>query len=125
MIKDEELKKGNLFLCKLSIGKPQEFCKAFWITSEGIVNQTGGVCPYNASDPIPLTPEWLERRGFKDGWLEFNGGCQLTVHKDGTAVVSGWDSATSGQSVEVPCEYLHQLQNLYFALTGEELKIEL
>jgi hypothetical protein len=26
---------------------------------------------------------------------------------------------------ELPCEYLHQLQNLYFALTGEELEINL
>jgi hypothetical protein len=73
--------------------------------------------------PIPLTPEWLERCGFKGVWLEFNHGCQISAHKDGTSIIGGWDSATSNQSVEVPCKYVHQLQNLYFALTGEELEI--
>lgn len=76
-------------------------------------------------EPIPLTIEWLERCGFKDGWLTFKDGSQLVVHKDGTATIGGWDSATSSQSVEVPCAYLHQLQNLYFALTGEELNVKL
>lgn len=29
------------------------------------------------------------------------------------------------EEIEIPCEFLHQLQNLYFALTNEELEINL
>jgi len=78
---------------------------------------------YGASEfwhPIPLTEEWLKRFGFK----------VINALHDGTSVFQRADSKTlylhnsgcwiSGAS-HVSCKYVHQLQNLYFALTGEEL----
>lgn len=71
-------------------------------------------------NPIPLTPEILEKCGFekydrflyrlKNGWhwisVDTN---SLYIH---------------GKQV-VLIDYLHQLQNLYFALTGKELNVQL
>jgi hypothetical protein len=74
--------------------------------------------------PIPLTPEWLERCGWQlvdQGrgpyyWLEKQ--CWFHIHlpEDGTLYANFNNNA-------VHIKYLHQLQNLYFALTGEELTI--
>jgi len=72
--------------------------------------------------PIPLTEEWLLNFGFKhirDNWYNthVNGNTfNVYVFKDlryRVEIVS--------QSIGV-FKYVHQLQNLYFALTGEELK---
>lgn len=77
-------------------------------------------------EPIPLTEEWLVRLGFektydkalpyqdaysKEG-LIFDGEFQLTVE--------GKESDLHG--IGKPLKHVHQLQNLYFALTGEEIK---
>jgi hypothetical protein len=74
-------------------------------------------------DPIPLTPEILEKCGFREygpfsPWL--------------TLGSFSW-SDPAGISYEIDEEsamldhikYLHQLQNLYYAVTGEELTITL
>ena len=64
--------------------------------------------------PIPLTEEWLERFG-----------CELIVF-DITKGDIGFDfwltPKWSDYSISVNLEHVHQLQNLYFALTQEELK---
>ena len=64
--------------------------------------------------PIPLTEEWLERFG-----------CDLIVF-DITKGDVGFDfwlvPKWSDYSISVNLEHVHQLQNLYFALTQEELK---
>jgi len=76
------------------------------------------LCP-NRVKPIPLTEEWLDKFGFERNrdpqivspnrvlWfvnmLEFNEG--FYCNETGLTVY-----------------YVHQLQNLYYALTGEELK---
>jgi hypothetical protein len=95
---------------------------------ERIVTIKNAVELYNAIDrstnilyePIPLTHEILKKCGFekyepmmyrlKSGWhwiaLDIN-----SIYINGR------------QSVLV--NYLHQLQNLYFALTGEELTVNL
>lgn len=75
-------------------------------------------------EPIPLTPEILQKAGFeKDG----NGFClsdkmslSLAVTKNG-----GYLACWRDRSLNFVINHLHQLQNLYFALTGEELSIEL
>jgi len=83
-------------------------------------------------EPIPLTPEILERAGFSidiykgedhdvytysDEKITFDSnshyGYQL-LDNEQTPLVDGYYF-----------KYLHQLQNIYFALTGEELAIEL
>jgi len=74
--------------------------------------------------PIRLTTEILEKARFRQAitndriWLLRIGDTNLMLHIDGSA----W--SYSGP-ILIKIEYVHQLQNLYFALTGEELEIEL
>jgi hypothetical protein len=81
--------------------------------------------------PILLTPEILEKAGFtkqydkfvikdSDGHdLEFEG-----IDEDG--ILQPYPYYTGANiSEKAKPKYLHQLQNLYFALTGEELSIDL
>ena len=72
-------------------------------------------------EPIPLTEEWLLKFGFKKdtfgSWKR--GNCLYWIDKDGGAlqIASGFAAL-----INAPCQYAHQLQNLIFALTGEELQ---
>lgn len=73
--------------------------------------------------PIPLTPEVLEKCGniYNLNSIQTKGG-EMFVDLDSKQLgVCGEDSITSGMTYYADCQYLHQLQNLYFALTGEEL----
>ena len=71
--------------------------------------------------PIPLTEEWLIKFGFernlKDGSFQHRSPFPFTVYFDGARL-----SVKFYQGNEL--NYVHQLQNLYFALTGEELTIK-
>ena len=75
---------------------------------------------------IPITPELLERAEFDEAlWLEINEYLSIEVDIIG-GIVQLWsvDSAGNSTFFEVPCKNIHQLQNLYFALTGKELEIK-
>jgi len=77
--------------------------------------------------PIPLTEEWLLKYGFMEGKYQ------------GQILVSPFETVTQGKflgewqvillasvphSLRNRIKYVHQLQNLYFALTGEELEVK-
>ena len=88
---------------------------------------------YQRTKPIPLTEEWLYKFGFKDidksdnDYITYtdsnhNYYLQLDVRrKDGKYSIldNSFDDLRDFSMVDVM--YVHQLQNLYFALTGEEL----
>lgn len=73
--------------------------------------------------PIPLTPEILEACGFGDGIGETKGfkwnGYNFHLTQDGFLYTDKWYKQNF-----IAVRYLHQLQNLYFVLTGEELEIK-
>lgn len=75
---------------------------------------------------IQLTPEILEACGFVDNQIFHQ---TITIEYDPVfkvVDVRQWsDGKTETALLPVTIEYLHQLQNLYFALTGEELEINL
>jgi hypothetical protein len=96
--------------------------------------------------PIPLTEDWLIRFGFEkrminglipsytidctpkgyknDYVLDFWFG-QFKDTPKGVCDSQSWKGRiTSGTSHDFGIKYIHQLQNLYFALTGEELTIK-
>ena len=74
--------------------------------------------------PIPLTEEWLLKFGIDHNkTIEKKGGNIEIELKSGHVVVLGSDSCTVGMCYFVECKFVHQLQNLYFCLTGEELTI--
>lgn len=72
--------------------------------------------------PIPLTEEWLVKLKFnKDftGWQ--NKGIRLYFDDILNSIVLDTDGCDYLNQVKI--QYVHQLQNLYFALTGEELTL--
>jgi hypothetical protein len=77
----------------------------------------------NEFKPIPLTEEWLLKFGFEKSmsWtyvIELKGNLKLVYYLG----EKGWSIGFKSYSDFSNLEYVHQLQNLYFALTGEELK---
>ena len=71
--------------------------------------------------PIPLTPEILEKCGFKKS---LNGYCYGMITRDGKnrfSIFADGAFKLGTQDLSVNIHHLHQIQNLYFALTGEEL----
>jgi len=76
-------------------------------------------------EPIPLTEEWLTRFGF-----EFNGYCSfwksdIELTKDvGDIHYSVFNVYGYSLHRDGIIQYVHQLQNLYHALTGEELQTD-
>jgi hypothetical protein len=73
--------------------------------------------------PIPLTVEWLLKFGFKNNSMNTYNillqGFLLEYNLQHNVV----DAVNKVHfNLNIPVKYVHQLQNLYFALTGEELK---
>jgi hypothetical protein len=106
------------------------------ICSYGInetINEFEGVfkkpmCDEGSIEPIPLNEEWLKRFGFEghpynSDWMcvDVNGG-ELQLTKAGLSVCY----LAHGQpfNIGVSCKHVHQLQNLYHALTGKELILD-
>ena len=73
--------------------------------------------------PIPLTEEWL----LKFGFFKYNNAYVLEKPSENIMnfKFSIWNDFTYNSS-EFPVElkYVHQLQNLHFALTGTHLKLK-
>lgn len=89
-------------------------------------------------NPIELTPEILEKCGFVPTGIDNHIYSLFLSEFDSNELsrqrIDFFTDNTHGK-VELcrsgvcfkmcPCQYIHQLQNLYFALTGEELNIQL
>jgi hypothetical protein len=75
---------------------------------------------YDDIKPIPLTEELLLKCcGFED---VSERECDYKYEKEGVCITDCFELLWYEQT---PLKYLHQIQNLYFALTGEELEINL
>ena len=99
------------------------------ITVAGIVRNTiyyeskelcfdSNIGEYNPFQPIQLTEEWLLKFGFVE---EF----ENKFYKDSIAIEVFENECILyiGYFVDLAINYVHQLQNLHFALTGEELAV--
>lgn len=77
--------------------------------------------------PIPLTEEWFLKFGFTRHWEDFYNDVIYIkkVTDDYTEFEWGVYPNELGSGIQIKnsikLKYVHQLQNLYFALTGEEL----
>lgn len=69
--------------------------------------------------PIPITEEWLLKFGYTFKSYGYGDGEWKQWSFNGYSLNSFTCNKTG-----VDLKYVHQLQNLYFALTGEELKIK-
>jgi hypothetical protein len=119
-MKANELRIGNLVLSK---GVPVQIEEIMWET----VRHCFGEFPIDYVEPIPLTEKWLLKFGFYETTKEHYVSGLYTLNKpDGfyinkeTMCYCDIDyEGTTNDRIKI--QYVHQLQNLYFALTGEEL----
>lgn len=80
--------------------------------------------PYSFINPIPLTEEWLLKMGFDEIDIEENKNNVRVFHLNGIYCNTLYGVYYYTHLLK-QIQYVHQLQNLYFALTGEELEVKL
>jgi len=122
-LKASELRIGNL----LKLENKNVLVR--WVKPEKIdtielgVNYPSAIVDLERLKPIPLTEEWLVKLGFIEnkkwfyksnfllGYLSTDDNLQAEWKFGGTE--GGWNL--------INIKYVHQLQNIYFALTSDEL----
>lgn len=122
-MKNTELRIGNLFLEKFS----QTKIKVLELLSNERIIFEGDFENNWQAEPIPITEEWLIKLGFEKqkgiyrSFYQSNDNNYLSICFDEDRYYFmdvNEDPSFSGFN------YVHQLQNLYFALTGTELSYE-
>lgn len=111
MINSKELRTGNL------IYRLDNVSEVDWATIKLCAQRNK---QFNEDwKPIPLTPEWLERF-----CLPIDGQVSKSAYWYNTSnnfLCEDYSEGDGGTHIIAKIEYVHQLQNLYFALTGTEL----
>lgn len=124
MVKANELRIGNLIEKENIVFDYVGGCKNIPIKIEVTLSNILEISNSNMFTPITLTPEILEKNcGFhKVGWYWVREGFDLEVVQNN----NGFNLSINGNEYDLSIifYYLHQLQNIYFALTGEELPIQ-
>jgi hypothetical protein len=106
-------------------------CKVTGITEEGIITEPidykGERFVEQIMKPIPLTEEWLVKFGFEE--VDGNDYYKFFDLQEFRLFVNKKDNSCFIHYKQSSIDYLinnlhvHSLQNLYFALTGEELEL--
>ena len=110
--------------------------KGIGVNIEWVVEGFEGDCIYSDDgwrylsyfEPIPLTEDWLLRFGFLrdtkyDFELKVNGVLFYGMCDNSQPINTGICILNLPES-NINIKHVHQLQNLYFALTGEELTLK-
>ena len=109
--------------------KPEELRTVNWVNRKNNQSipdhcQVGIIDPedeyfFSYFEPIELTEEWLIKFGHESSFIPdlYEIGKLSFYIDDGICWIDVF-----GDSIEI--KYVHQLQNLYFALTGKELTIK-
>jgi len=117
----KELRIGNY------VDRTDYICKVTEIKEDGIFTEPlsykGERLVKQILQPIPLTKEWLLKLGFKQkNDIEFYEYIKDYFIVENEYTDKGvWDFVTDDNGMIVEIKYVHQLQNLYFALTEKEL----
>lgn len=124
-MKVEELRIGNL-ICRLTTTNVLEvdsISRSKDITFKDVNDHIFMCIDGVGIKGIPLTEEWLEKFGFRynNGFKTINIGVFDMVYKSETIELFYNDNLANYCA---KCKYVHQLQNLYFALTGKELTLK-
>jgi hypothetical protein len=121
-MKTHELRIGNLI--QVPFGDDTWVRSVDTINYDSIMTENGRFCFEHEYDFAPITEEWLKKFGFEeDGqhWYFFRTKDRFT---DIGYSYSLEKKILQFDELEVPMQYLHQIQNIYFSLTGQELKIK-
>ena len=127
-----ELRIGNFVNAYINAttGKIHSLTKVTCLHMNTLEGKNNVTHPYNLIEPIRLTEEWLLKLGFKrnentkvsDSFYYISvGGSKLHINPDNGVVWIHRNESIFNN----PCliEFVHQLQNLYYALTGVELSV--
>ena len=141
-MKSEELRIGNI----IKQGRIISFYES------GVHVGFGATYSFNNIEPIPLTEDWLLRFGFQDDnkeerekykhfptnflrknvtplsryfWVYRENDPLLAKRKDIRGIEQGEFQVWANQSYCMSVQYVHELQNLYFALTKQELTLKI
>ena len=108
---------GEMIVSELRYSTESMYLRKTWLLPDGL---------YKVKDiePIPLTEEWVLRFGFNKVSVD-----EITAYHKHDFRLSktggdGFYTATYRGEFLVFIKKVHQLQNLYFALTGDELEIK-
>ncbi len=83
-----------------------------------------GCFSVNRINPIPLREEWLLKFGFKDSFeLISEEGFIFQCAFDGDDFIKNQKTLLVNKALAVKIKYVHQLQNIFFALTNTELSL--
>ena len=126
----KHLRIGNLFQEK----KTKEIIKVIELSQEKIVF-TGMFSGEWQAEPIPLTEEWLLKFGFIRNQIntiseviDVSGNDKLLEFEVTEMGLDLWISSDKiDEALYFPVNYIkyvHQLQNLFFSLCGEELQLK-
>lgn len=72
-------------------------------------------------EPVELTPEILEAAGFTNGIKIIE---TSFLETEFYVDLMDGDAGFNKHGLWFPCKYLHQLQNLFYILSGQELQID-
>ncbi|WP_347219308.1 hypothetical protein [Chryseobacterium sp.] len=125
----KELRIGNYCQQFLGVGDDGADYKTIEIEANDIYRISGLI--NHEIEPIELTEEWLEKFGFEIekssthciAFNEIGYEHELQLDKEFGTDENCWNITKYGGGYRL-VYYVHQLQNLYFALTGEELTIK-
>ena len=124
-MKANELRIGNKFECMGMVQTVFELCDN---TDRGRIKQAGYeyiiTCEENGNQykpieikPIKLTENWLIKFGLEEGHVGYYHIGEFIISVEGQV----YFGETETWIAEI--HFAHQLQNLYYALTGEELSL--
>lgn len=140
-MKAEELRLGNWVKIDRGLGrivslKTKEY--EVWSTDSGypavvgIQGESYFDCTEEEIEGIPLTEDILVKCGFKSFTTQCYGALySLNRHVKGRQLeatsifLNTGRISICGSPIWNKCKYLHQLQNLYYAIQGKELKIKM
>lgn len=123
-MKASELRIGNLANYKGEVIKIEGFSKTtfYYIVGDMLFSVINDI---DKLEPIQLTGEWLLKLGFEQYYDHENDIHSMKKHF--FSFVSPSMISVNNQYLifeENNIKYVHQIQNLYFALTSEELTIK-
>jgi hypothetical protein len=132
MVPAQELRKGNCLMFDNTVCYVSQILhdKVELVTNEA-TNNTYSECEYSRVNPIPLTVDVLEKCDFikqerfhySNVFYSREGNFIINQLRDSLEISYGLDGNLA--IVSKRDLSLHQLQNLYFALTTTELKVKL
>lgn len=127
-MKASELRIGNIIhqFSRIEASNSSDFTKDILVSIE-ILNKIDCKYSFIGYEPIPLTEEWLVKFGINNVsvtrikcYQTILGYYNITIEDN---IFKFWISDCDDCRFALDIKYVHQLQNLYFALTGEELTI--